>query len=199
MSRIESEWVFLADDDVRFNNGFIQETLKHIKKYGVSAVSINCSHKEEKQSYTKVFQWESFGSGCSVVFSEILKKCKFNVGFEFGFGEDSDYGMQLRNNGVDILYLPKPQILHLRAPVGGFRSKHDLLWKQDPIQPKPSPTVMLHKILNEADEQVLSYKTTLFFKYYKYQKIKNPIHYLINYRKQWNQSIFWANQLKNKL
>jgi glycosyltransferase involved in cell wall biosynthesis len=198
LNQVESEWVFLADDDVRFSNVFVGEALGHIKKYGVKAVSINCSHVGEKHTYKKVFQWGSFGSGCSVVFSDSLKKCQFNLGFEFGYGEDSDFGMQLRNNGVDILYLPKPQMLHLRAPIGGFRTKPDLLWKQDTIQPKPAPTVMLHKMLNETDEQVLSYKTSLFFKYYKHQKIKNPINYLINYRKQWNQSTFWANQLKNK-
>lgn len=199
LSKVESEWIFLADDDVRFNNVFVNESLGHIKKYGVSAASINCAHQEEIQTYTKVFQWGSFGSGCSVVLSESLKKCQFNLGFEFGYGEDSDFGMQLRNNGVDILYLPKPTMLHLRAPIGGFRTKPDLLWKEDAMQPKPAPTVMLHKIVNETDEQVLCYKTSLFFKYYKHQKIKNPIKYLINYRKQWNQSVFWANELKNKL
>ena len=198
LSKVESEWVFLADDDVRFNNFFVQETLKHIEENGVKAVSINCSHNEERQTYTKIFQWGSFGSGCSIVFSDSLKKCEFNLGFEFGYGEDSDFGMQLRNNGVDILYLPKPHMLHLRAPVGGFRTKPDLLWKEHAMQPKPAPTVMLHKIVNETDEQVLCYKTSLFFKYYKHQKIKNPIKYLINYRKQWNQSVFWANELKNK-
>lgn len=198
LSKVESELVFLADDDVRFNNFFIQESLEHIEEYGVKAVSINCSYTKERQTYTKIFQWRSFGSGCSIVFSDSLKKCQFNLGFEFGYGEDSDFGMQLRNIGVDILYLPKPQMLHLRAPVGGFRTKPNLLWKEDAMQPKPAPTVMLHKIVNETKEQVLSYKTSLFFKYYKNQKIKNPIKYLINYKKQWNQSVFWANELKNK-
>lgn len=198
LNQVESEWVFLADDDVRFSNVFVHETLGHMKKYGVKAVSINCSNEREKQTYRNVFQWGSFGSGCSVVFSENLKNCQFNLGFEFGYGEDSDFGMQLRNNGIDILYLPEPKMSHLRAPIGGFRTKPDLLWKQDTIQPKPAPTVMLHKILNGTDEQVLSYKTSLFFKYFKHQKIKNPINYLINYRKQWGQSMFWANELKNK-
>jgi glycosyltransferase involved in cell wall biosynthesis len=196
LSKVESEWIFLADDDVRFNNVFVNEALGHIKKYGVSAASINCSHQEEIQTYTKVFQWGSFGSGCSVVLSESLKKCQFNLGFEFGYGEDSDFGMQLRNNGVDVLYLPKPTMLHLRAPIGGFRTKPDLLWKQDTIQPKPAPTVMLHKMLNETDEQRLGYKTILFFKYYQHQKYKNPVQYYKMFQKQWNQSLSWATQLK---
>jgi hypothetical protein len=36
----------------------------------------------------------------------------------------------------------------------------------------------------------------LFFKYYKHQKHKNPIQYYKMFQKQWNQSLFWANQLK---
>jgi hypothetical protein len=29
--------------------------------------------------------------------------------------------MQLRNQGVDVLYLPEPKILHLKVPMGGLR------------------------------------------------------------------------------
>jgi GT2 family glycosyltransferase len=36
---------------------------------------------------------------------------------------DNDFGMQLRNQGHDVLYLPEPQILHLKAPMGGFRTE----------------------------------------------------------------------------
>ena len=196
LSKVESEWIFLADDDVRFNNVFVNEALGHIKKYGVSAASINCSHQEEIRTYTKVFQWGSFGSGCSVVLSESLKKCQFNLGFEFGYGEDSDFGMQLRNNGVDVLYFPKPTMLHLRAPIGGFRTKPKLAWDDDEIMPKPSPTVMLFKFIHNTKEQLQGYKTTLFFKYYKHQKHKNPCQYYKMFQKQWKQSLFWANQLK---
>ncbi len=33
---------------------------------------------------------------------------------------------------------------------------------------------MLYQILHHTQEQILGYKTVLFFKYYKHQKIKNP-------------------------
>jgi hypothetical protein len=104
--------------------------------------------------------------------------------------------MQLRNLGHDVLYLPEPEILHLKAPIGGFRTKPALLWQNDDIQPKPSPTVMLYIISHNTKEQLKGYKTTLFFKFYKHQKHKNPVHYYKMFQKQWNQSIFWANQLK---
>jgi hypothetical protein len=34
--------------------------------------------------------------------------------------------MQLRNQGVDVLYLPEPKILHLKAPGGDFRTNYGL-------------------------------------------------------------------------
>ncbi|MES2806304.1 MAG: glycosyltransferase family 2 protein, partial [Bacteroidota bacterium] len=66
------------------------------------------------------------------------------------------------------------------------------------IQPKPSPTIMLYKILHTTVEQRLGYKTILFFKYYQHQKIKNPFHYYDQFQKQWKQSILWANKLKKE-
>jgi len=196
--QVENEWVFLADDDIRIQNDFLEKSLESINKFGVKVVSLSCLQQGEKQTYSTIFQWGSFGSGCSMVFADSLKHCKFNMGYEFGFGEDGDFGRQLRNQGIDVLFLPEPQILHLKAPMGGFRTKPILAWHSDPIQPKPSPTVMLYQILHNTQEQILGYKTILFFKYYKLQKIKNPIKYYRNFQKQWNSSVFWANELKNR-
>ena len=87
-------------------------------------------------------------------------KVKFNDKFEFGYGEDSDFGMQIRNQGCDILYFPNPEIVHLKAPSGGFRIKPTLAWSNDPVMPKPSPTIMLYKILHETKEQRNGYRET---------------------------------------
>lgn len=198
LSQVESEWVFMADDDIRIYDKFIEKVFESIQKRGINAVSICCLQKNQVQKYNSVFQWPAFGSGCSFVASEILKKSKFNMGYEFGFGEDSDFGMQLRNRGYDVLYLPQPQIVHLKAPIGGFRTKPVLQWHEDKIQPKPSPTVMLYNLLHNTKEQVLGYKTTLFIKFYKHQKINNPISYYCMFQKQWNQSVFWADKLKQQ-
>lgn len=198
LEQVVSEWVFFADDDIRFQNDFLEKSLESINKFGVKAVSLSCLQQGEKQHYKNVFQWGSFGSGCSIVLAESLKHCKFNMGYEFGFGEDGDFGRQLRNQGIDVLFLPQPQIGHLKAPMGGFRTKPILAWHSDSIQPKPSPTVMLFQILHNTKEQILGYKTILFFKYYKLQKIKNPIKYYRNFQKQWKSSVFWANELSSK-
>jgi glycosyltransferase involved in cell wall biosynthesis len=198
LAQITSEWVFFADDDIRIDTDFIQKTLEEINKYGVKTVTLRCFQKGEKKTYFTVFQWVTFGSGCSMVFTESLQYCRFKMGYEFGFGEDGDFGMQLRNQGQDVLYLPEPSILHLKAPVGGFRTKPVLQWQNDDIQPKPSPTIMLYQLLHNTPVQTNGYKTTLFFKYYGLQKIKNPIRYYFNFQKQWESSVFWANELKRQ-
>lgn len=198
LDSVESEWVFLADDDIRIPNNFIEKAFNGISKFGVSAVSLSCLQKKQKPSFNVFFQWGSFGSGCSIVKAEALYAIRFNMAFEFGYGEDSDFGMQLRNAGYDVLYFPHPEILHLKAPIGGFRTNPELPWQTQEIQPKPSPTVMLYKIIHNSREQILGYKTVLFFKYYKLQNIKNPYRYFIHFQKQWDQSVFWANQLKLK-
>lgn len=198
LAQVTSQWTFFADDDIRIENDFIEKVCVSISKFGVHAVSINCIQKNQKPVFKNVFQWSGFGSGCSFVASHLLKKCVFTAGFEFGFGEDNDFGMQLRNLGCDVLYLPNPMILHLKAPVGGFRFKPELQWQADLIQPKPSPTVMLYKVLHSTNEQISSYKITLFFKYYRVQSIKNPIKYFFYFKKQWNKSVYWATVLNSK-
>lgn len=198
LEQVTGEWVFFADDDIRIAADFIQKTLSNIHHISAKAVSIACFQKDEKPLYNTIFQWVGFGSGCSFVQTESLKDCRFSMGYEFGFGEDGDFGMQLRNQGCDVLYLPQPVITHLKAPIGGFRTKPVLRWQTDVIPPKPSPTVMLFLLEHRTKQQLSGYKTTLFFKYYKRQKIKNPIRYYKNFQSQWKQSMYWANVLKNE-
>lgn len=195
LSQTESEWVFLADDDNRFDADLIKKIFDKINQIGSQVVTTAYPQKEEIIKNKQVIQWPTFGAGNSFVKRELLESIRFNRALEFGYGEDSDFGMQLRNAGQDVLFLPQPQIQHLKAPIGGFRSKPVLEWHKDKIQPKPSPTVMLYNILHNTNEQVLGYKTTLFIKFYKHQKIKNPIRYYKIFKKQWTQSLFWANKL----
>jgi GT2 family glycosyltransferase len=198
LDQTQSEWVFLADDDNRFEATLLFDIFSKIKQYGNPVITTSYPQKNETKSHTKVIQCSTFGAGNSFVRRDFLEKVRFNRALEFGYGEDVDFGMQLRNQGYDILYLPEPSILHLKAPVGGFRTRPVLQWQNDIVQPKPSPTIMLYQILHNTREQTLGYKTILFFKYYRHQRIKNPIQYYRNFQKQWAQSVFWANQLKQQ-
>lgn len=201
LAETKQEWVFMADDDIRIKKSFLKEAFTQLNKFGLDEITFGCydSAYDFNKKYHSNMQWEAFGSGCSIVKRQCLENLKYRKGFEFGYGEDTDFGMQLRNKGVDIMYFPEPEILHLKAPIGGFRTKPVLEWQNDKIQPKPSPTVMLYKILHFSKEQINGYRTVLFFKFYKLQPIKNPIQYFSYFKKQWKQSLYWANQLNNKI
>ncbi len=195
---VESKWVFLADDDIRVLSNTLEQVIERLLNEQMRVATVACLKENEKVTFQKVIQWNTFGSGCSVLESSILKKVFFHIGFEFGFGEDADFGMQLRNLGLDVLYIPTPIITHLKAPMGGFRTKPVLPWGEEKIPPKPSPTVMLFQLLHKTKEQIDGYKTILFFKYYFKQKIKNPTRYYQYFHKQWEISIKWALKLKLK-
>ncbi|MGK0378118.1 MAG: glycosyltransferase involved in cell wall biosynthesis [Patiriisocius sp.] len=195
LTKIKSTWVFFADDDIRIPENVLENAMAVVHSNRFSAITLSCLQKNEKERVEHIIQWLGFGSNTSLVLSEKIKNLKFNMGFEFGYGEDGDFGMQLRNNGTDILYVPSIQLLHLKAPVGGFRQKHNFLWDVEDPKPKPSPTVMLYKIKHFTATQLNSYRFMLFVKVYKSQKVKNPISYLKKMNKSYATSKKWALKL----
>lgn len=195
LKEVTADWVFLADDDNVLEPDLIQRIFTKIKTLGVDAVTTCYLQKNEKQVHHHTIQWQTFGAGNSFVRKSVLKDIQFDESLEHGYGEDADFGMQLRNKGVDIIYVPEPSIVHLKAPMGGFRTKPVLPWHQEPMAPKPAPTIMRFHLKHRTQEQILGYKTSLFVKYYRKQSIKNPFRYFSAFKKQWNQSLFWAEKL----
>ncbi len=198
LSKIKSSWVFLADDDIRLTNTLIENAFKFIEQYGVSALNMASLRKDEKLTQTFPIQWYAFSTNSSFVKTSVIQDITFGMEHEFGFGEDSDFGMKIRNKGTDIIFYPNSEILHLKAPIGGFRVKIDLPWDNDEVQPKPSPTVLAHRYKHTTKEQLLGYKTILFFKFFNVQGNKNPISYMSKMKKRWKRSMFWAKQLIDK-
>ncbi|MEC4050912.1 glycosyltransferase family A protein [Flavobacterium sp. SUN046] len=198
LSQLESKWVFFADDDVRFGTTFLEECLQNCIHFGKKAITISCLREGETLLDGPPVQWETFGTCSSFVAREAINNLRFNMGFEFGYGEDADYGKKIRDQGTDVVFFTKPSMLHLKAPIGGFRTKFSFEWEQETILPKPSPTVMLYKLLYCTPKELLGYKTVLFFKYYPKQNIKNPFAYASYFKKQWNQSVKWAKRLETK-
>ncbi len=192
---VTSNYVFLADDDIRLTKNIIRDGLVFMDQNKISALTFSCLRENETNKYPNIVQWATFGSGCSIIDYSKLNNVKFNMALEHGFGEDMDFGMQIRNQGIDVVYHPDIKLVHLKAPIGGFRSTFKHPWLLDAIQPKPSPTVMLHRIRNTTYCQLLGYKTMLKIKYYRVQHIKNPFKYSKVFNKQWKQSEFWANKL----
>lgn len=198
IAETRSTWIFMADDDIRISKDTLEKVFVFLEKYKAKVVTLGCLRNEDIEKETNIMQWHSFGSGCSVVSLEAMKSTFFDMGFEHGFGEDADYGMQLRNKGYDILYNPFVQLKHLKAPIGGFRKPIQRPWDSDGILPKPSPTIMLYRQRHTTHFQLKGYKLKLFINFYNKQHIKNPFGYIKQMRRAWESSAFWANKLDNQ-
>ncbi|KAA5822430.1 glycosyltransferase family 2 protein [Algibacter amylolyticus] len=198
LQSITADYVYLADDDNKFDANLLKSIILKMQSFNFNVIAMSYLQKNELEKNKNIIQWTTFGGGSSVIASKYLETVSFNMAYEFGYGEDTDFGMQLRNLGADIIYTPDIKILHLKAPIGGFRTKFIHPWeKSKKLKPKPSPTVMLSRMTNTTKHQLLGYKTGLFIKYYKSQNIKNPFKYYIMFKKQWQESVNWANTLKN--
>ena len=195
LEKVEAEWIFFADDDIRLEKSLLADTIKEAERLRVNCINLNCKQPGEKTVFHKVKQWGSFGAGTSMVKSSFAKQCHFSDVFEYGFGEDADFGMQLRNIGCDIIYHPKLQTFHLKAPTGGFRKKPMLPWEHQRILPKPAPTLMAYALKHYTPEQIKGYKVSLFLKFYTKQSIKNPFRYLEEMRNRWELSEKWGKRL----
>lgn len=195
---MESEWVFLADDDISIDKTFFDSFFKNPLLRSDRAFSFSCIKPKEVKKYLIPIQWDTFGGGCSIIPSSVLSKVKFDTKFENGFGEDSDFGMQIRELGVDIIYLPVPEIVHFKAPIGGFRYKKQFLWDDEALIPKPSPTIFLFFLKHKSNIQLCSYKLFLFLGYYRNQSVRNPIKYYFQFKKQWVLSQKYALKLMNQ-
>ena len=195
LAQVESEWVFLNDDDNRFQKDLIEIVFKKAEELDIKAITTAYLQKGELQRFNLTHQTGIFGSGNSFVKTDCLNGIRFNMSLEFGYGEDSDFGMQLRNKGIDVIYIPDLFILHLKAPMGGFRAKISQLWDHDLIQPTPAPTIMYNNLKYNTKEQLLNYKLSLFLKLLKKESVVNYVSYYNSFQKQFNASIKWANKL----
>ncbi|WP_031427747.1 glycosyltransferase family 2 protein [Flavimarina sp. Hel_I_48] len=195
LRKVTADWVFFADDDIRIPGDFIAKSCSFIEAGESKAFTVSCLREEEREIIENVVQWSSFGSGCSFVKSSCIENIRFDLAFEGGFGEDADFGMQLRNNGVDILYNPFLKLRHLKAPVGGFRYQKKQPWDDEKVQPKPAPTVMVYQLKHATPLQRLGFKTVLFLKFYGRQSNRNPFTYFRSMQKRWEISKKWAKIL----
>lgn len=200
LSKVSNNWVFFADDDVRFDKDLFEKVLRDIQKYNSETCMFSCPLKGETINSDIAVQSTIFGSGTIFVKSDCLKGVKFKMEHEFGYGEDLDFGMQLRNKGTDILFFPETSMTHLKAPTGGFRYDHNFAWSEEVLQPKPSPTVMTYKLKHSTKYQLWAYKTTFFINLYKSQSVKNPFRFLSETRSKWRMSEKWAlKMLRNEI
>ncbi|MFT5252761.1 MAG: GT2 family glycosyltransferase [Flavobacteriales bacterium] len=195
LSQVESEWVFFNDDDNKFSSDLIEKVFEKAEQYGAAIITTAYLQEHEMQVYILVHQSGIFGSGNSFVKVSCLAAVSFDMALEFGYGEDTDFGMQLRNKGFDVIYFPDLKITHLKAPMGGFRIKVIRLWENEKIQPKPSPTIMYVFLKHYTQEQLLCYELVSFFKLIKKESIINYLVFFKEFQKKWKLSLYWASQL----
>lgn len=196
LREINSKWMFLCDDDNRIiHKDFLYNCVKVTSQFKAAAINTLYRQRNEKMIFQNIKQWGAFGAGNTFLESQHLKGLNFNEIYEYGYSEDLDFGMQLRKKGVDIIYYPWLELLHLKAPIGGFREKSELKWDQDKIEAKPSPTVMVYALLYYSTEELRGFKVSLFLKYYGKQANKNPISYYSSMKERWKRSEYWAEKL----
>lgn len=195
LNETTSNFVFFCDDDNRVPVDTIKVAIKEMDRLGCKMISTSYRQLDEKLVFGFVKQWGTFGAGNSIVQSDVLSNVRFSPVFEHGYGEDKDFGMQLRNSGCDIIYHPGIEILHLKAPIGGFRKEHTQEWEKELPQPKPSPTLMALALRHYSSQQLKGYKTSLILKYYNKQQVKNPITYIRQMNNRWEKSKIWAMEL----
>lgn len=198
LKEVSAEWIFFADDDIRISSNLLKNAMEVVQNKYIDALNMNCKQQGEETIFNTIKQWGSFGSGTSIVKTSFAEKCNFSLIYEHGYGEDIDFGMQLRNEGCDIIYHPHIEILHLKAPIGGFREKPVLAWELEEPLPKPSPTLMAFALKYYTPQQIKGFKTSLFLKYYNKQSVKNPLTYLESMRLRWEKSEKWAFKMINE-
>lgn len=199
LQHLEHEWVFFADDDIRFSASLFEDTFEKITETGSQAINYSCLQPNQKQYYNKTGQTFIFGSGSSFVKASIAKQINFDTAFEFGFGEDTDYGAKIRQLGYDITFAPELHLTHLKAPIGGFRQPIPKLWDNSTIQPKPSPTMLVLFYKHFTTMQIKGYKLFLFIKMYGKNNPLLIFRNLKKFRKSWDKSVFYAKQLSQTI
>lgn len=175
IDEVKSEWVFFADDDIRIDKSTLENALTFLINSRVNGASL-ASYKlgESINKSIKPFFWNEFSSGCSIIKSKFVINNYFDMKYEFGFGEDTDYGCKLRRNGCSLLYYNQVPVFHLKAPIGGFRTIIKKKWSHEIIQPFPEPTVVKCVIENFSSFQFDGFRLHYIIKGFKIrlQKIK---------------------------
>ena len=148
LAEVRSAWVAMLDDDVRLDDNWLRTMRRTLKRYGVEA---GCGRVVEPGTPPDTAPpgpphgWGTFGTCAGFVSSRCLASAggTFDMGLEGGWGEDQEIGMRFRLAGSAILLEPTLRVLHLKAPMGGFRAPRVHPWSADRTQPKPAPTMLL--------------------------------------------------------
>ena len=190
---LKTNMFFFADDDIAFDTKLLEDCLDTMHTSGADVITLATTraNQDKPSPVFGICGWEGFGSGCSVVKSRFLNGVNFDERFEFGFGEDSDFGVSLRKRGAVILYSSVNSILHYKAPIGGFRFEEKKPWHYGFLRAIPSPTIILFYLKNCTVNQLKAYKVYYWLKKIVGAPFKEKL--LMPFR--WSKSIQYAKKL----
>ncbi|WP_026727796.1 glycosyltransferase family 2 protein [Flavobacterium denitrificans] len=148
------DYIVFGDDDVRVFPNFIENHIKILQTYKVSAcngLDIQADNQQQnladlqnklkkvQNSRWKVGATPNFSNANSCVKTEYVRKLVGNdINFDGGYGEDSDFGLSLFKLGQIVLHNPFSPNLHLKPPMGGYRfwgKQASVLGKKRKTQP----------------------------------------------------------------
>ncbi|MFT5971148.1 MAG: GT2 family glycosyltransferase [Flavobacteriales bacterium] len=189
LSMATAKWIFFADDDIEFHSDLLKSVLLEMNKYGVKGAKISSFQPSETVVPNNTIRTsKSFGTGAGICINS--KLLQFDKGFELGYGEDADFGVQIRNHFGHILQFDKHPILHHKAPSGGFRFKKTHPWQKVGERPAPAPQMMYFYLKNMTDIQTQGY-----FWFYLFPKTASQLLRLRKAKNAWNNSLKWAKTL----
>ena len=200
LREVAGEWVLMLDDDVRLTRGFLRYLVSVAHAYCVEVVNgatyLAGDPGKRSTSPQGVLCWGGFSSGCSLVSKTMIDAARgFDERGEGGFGEDTEYGIRLRLCGGNILYAPGEPVLHLKAPIGGFRYTFPHPWLKEKVQPKPSPTIQYYTRKHTSRSMQFGYAQFYFLK-----RLASCSWYRVPFEfarmiTQWRSSVRWADKL----
>jgi glycosyltransferase involved in cell wall biosynthesis len=226
-----SDYIIFADDDTRILPDFVENHLRFIQTYNVDActgLDVQAKHhrqdlddlrnilEERGKDRYKAGAAQTFNNANSFVKRErVLEITGNDINFDGGYGEDSDFGYRLIQNGVILMFNPYSVNLHLKPPSGGYRvwgGQSAVIGKKRKIQPwelnkpvgnirpVPSPTIVYGILKHFKPMQVKEYKYRYLFLYLTRDLKKLPLRLLkLPYKiHQFNKAMFYAENLLKK-
>lgn len=161
-------FILFADDDIRVLPDYVENHVRLLESYGAEAANgldlqaddpdqglTDLEHKLQRlcSRFERVGADHKFSNANSCVRREWVERLNGNdVNFDGGYGEDTDFGQRIVEQGGVLLYNPFSANLHLKPAFGGYRwwgrwrhgsrKPWELHRRVGWIKPKPSPTIM---------------------------------------------------------
>lgn len=224
------DYIIFADDDTRIPENFVENHIRLLQTYQADAcngLDIHARHhkqdlkdlanalKELGSARWRVGAAHTFSNANSCVSKEWVERLIGNdINFDGGYGEDSDFGFSLFQEGAMVLFNPFSANLHLKPPTGGYRhwgiqskilgkKRKQQAWELSKpvkfIRPVPSPTILYGIIKRFKPEQIKEYRSKYFFLYLFKNPKRSFLIRLLNlpYKSlQFKRAMFYAKNLK---